>query len=363
MRSLIFATALPPPIHGQSTISLKILERLKFLSFDKFYCVDLSPNSLKKSYAYHFRRIAMVFFALCRVFFCGVISREVVLYTVYEAGWGVIYNYMICGLARVFGSRIFLHHHTSRHLKLFDRRFKALDLILGGSVTHIVLSDRMKDDLVAMYKPSGDVFVLPNLALLDELNFSGDLTRASHSPGLTFGLLSNLTVEKGVINALNICRDLLGKGISAKLILAGGVFDVAVQSEIDNFHSQFPDSLVCMGAISGYEQKRVFFESIDYFLFPTIYRYEAQPLVLLEALSFGKICFSNDVGYIRDVLGEVGIYIDMSNPSESIFKWVSLFEIDQPSYARSVADCGARFDFLKRHAADSLAGLFSKIQG
>lgn len=260
MRSLVFSAALPPPVHGQSTISLRVLERLKELPFERYCCVNTSPHSLVRGWRYHFRRLLMVLLTLVRILQYRFISRDLVLYTVYEAGFGVFYNFLVCGIARLLNYKIFLHHHTSRHVKLFTRKFKFLDVILGSSVTHIVLSEHMRSDLISMYKPVAEVIALPNLAILNDMNAIENFDCKSKLPGLTLGLLSNLTIEKGALCSLDICRDLLRKGMPVKLVLAGGVFDPVVKSAIESFAEDFPGALDCLGPLVGYQQKNSFFE-------------------------------------------------------------------------------------------------------
>jgi glycosyltransferase involved in cell wall biosynthesis len=52
------------------------------------------------------------------------------------------------------------------------------------------------------------------------------------------------------------------------------------------------------------EQKRQLFEEADIFVFPSQYRVEAQPVVLIEAMAAGCAIIASDVGEIPDMIGD-----------------------------------------------------------
>ena len=55
---------------------------------------------------------------------------------------------------------------------------------------------------------------------------------------------------------------------------------------ISEARAKFGEAIVELGPVAGAAKQR-FFETIDIFFFPSRYRMEAQPLVMLEALSYG----------------------------------------------------------------------------
>ena len=58
-----------------------------------------------------------------------------------------------------------------------------------------------------------------------------------------------------------------------------------------------------MGKKYDFEKEKVFRDH-NIFIFPTRYSKECFPLVLLEALSFGLVCFSSKEGAIPDIINE-----------------------------------------------------------
>lgn len=69
---------------------------------------------------------------------------------------------------------------------------------------------------------------------------------------------------------------------------------------------RMPDSVEWVGPVSGGD-KDAFYRSLDVFVFPSEYRFEAQPLVVLEALSYGVPCLVTDQGYMGELVQKTGI--------------------------------------------------------
>jgi glycosyltransferase involved in cell wall biosynthesis len=139
---------------------------------------------------------------------------------------------------------------------------------------------------------------------------------ARHAPadasGLTIGFLSNISLEKGLDTVLLSLEAIRTSGIEARLVLGGPIVDERARTLISQAHSKFGKAIVEMGAISG-ATKHAFFETIDIFLFPSRYRMEAQPLVVLEALSYGVAALVTPQGYSAEIVEPLGTVAEASN--------------------------------------------------
>ncbi|MDD0838246.1 glycosyltransferase family 4 protein [Curvibacter sp. HBC61] len=352
MSRLVVSAALPPPIHGQSTISLAMIKIFIGAGFDSVKVINSSPRSLNRSLKYHLLRLFSLFLTVFNLLVFRFFSLDVVFYTVYESGYGVFYNFVSCGIARLLGYRIFLHHHTSRHILRRSGFFSVLVMLLGKSCTHVVLADKMRLNIVAMYPTISKVYVLPNIALL---KFDGDGSHLRHfdtSGYYTFGLLSNLTVEKGAVDVLDAVRYLIDRGLRVRLLLAGPVVDDEVRCAIERFAIDFPNVLNTIGPITNNSEKINFYSNVDFFLFPSKYIFEAQPLVLIEALSSGCICIASDVGYISDILANAGFVYSGSDWGAYILDLLK--SLDSEGLSSLSKGSFERFLYLNASASDSL---------
>ena len=271
----------------------------------KLKLIDTSPRSHRRTVFYHLRRIAIV--CLTPIVLGMNVWRSMrCLYTVVEPGHGMTYNFVIVGSARLFGYRIVLHHHAASYTKFYDKRFAMLCATAGKQAVHIALSEQMASDLTALYNV-GRAVVVHNAAHIQDPGEHPITPRTN----LTIGFLSNLSLEKGVDTVLESFAAILADGWTARLILAGPIVDDDARVLIKEARAKYPDAIVELGAVSG-SAKEAFFNSVDLFLFPSRYRLEAQPLVVLEALSHGIATLVTRQGYSGEIVEPLGTATDLS---------------------------------------------------
>lgn len=126
--------------------------------------------------------------------------------------------------------------------------------------------------------------------------------------GLVTGLLANLNSEKGLQLAIDTVIEARKRGAEAKLVLAGPLLGAASEESVAHASSILGESLEIWGPVDKIGKER-FFKYVDVFLFPTTYRYEAQPLVVYEAMSYGIPVISTTAGYIPEMLARIGTVV------------------------------------------------------
>jgi glycosyltransferase involved in cell wall biosynthesis len=119
---------------------------------------------------------------------------------------------------------------------------------------------------------------------------------------IAIGHMANLTIEKGLDVVIDTLRVGLDRGLDLQLHLAGEPVDPRSRAVIEGAVAEFGERIRLWGFISGDEKAR-FMESIDAFVFPSRYRNEAEPVVVLEALFHGVPCFATDVGCLGSTPG------------------------------------------------------------
>ena len=172
-------------------------------------------------------------------------------------------------------------------------------------MTHIVLSRRMAKDLCDLYPSVKKALICHNASLVPD---PGEQSGSGRKEGsLRIGHLSNLSREKGLDTVLETLIAGRKQSLQLDLVLAGPAGG-ALHETIQRAHQALGDSLDFRGPVTG-RAKVDFFRAVDVFFFPTRYAYEAQPLVVLEAMSYGIPVVATDQGYISECLGVSGILL------------------------------------------------------
>ena len=288
----LFIAALPEPTTGQSTANKKIYEEISKESEIKL--INTSPKTTKKNFFYHSNRILSHLIAIKSIILAQKLRN---VYTVYESGHGIIYNKIIFFFTRMKGGRIILHHHTSEHTIAESKRFKSLIDKNSKNITHIFLSKSMEHDFFRNYGNASSI-VINNSSLI---KITTPLLHKNICEKITIGYISNITIEKGIANIYNIIAKLVENNVNFDFILAGPVTDEKSHDVIKKCASIAGEKFKYLGKVYG-SSKDDFFESIDLLVFPSEYKYEAQPLVILEAISRGIPVLSSKIGYSWEIV-------------------------------------------------------------
>jgi glycosyltransferase involved in cell wall biosynthesis len=182
------------------------------------------------------------------------------------------------------------------------------------------------------------------------------------APGrIRIGHLSNLSREKGIETVLECLRRLRKGAVEVEFVLAGPATDAATKRLIACASEEFGDYLRYLGPLRQAEV-RGFYESIDVFLFPSAYEHEAEPLVVIDAVSVGVPVVATDRGCIGYILHSTGgrvfpldRFIDQA--VDQIASWAQ----DRASLALASERARSRFREFHGTAHAHLSGLLARI--
>lgn len=279
---IVFVGALPPPVNGLSNANAATIRALTDAG-QRVATFDLSPRSGGGRLKHHLSRVGAVLRALAAL---GGPSRAPLAYMPVDGGLGLIYGILFALLFRLQGAAIAAHHHSFAYI---DRSSALVRLYLRlgpARQIHVFLCDEMRSAFERRYRPDlprlYEGLVLPNAFMMRDA--AGPPDEGPANAGLVIGHLSNLSVEKGTDLFLDLFEALGAAGVQVRARLAGPVEDAALLARIRAIGAHNPDRFEYLGPVYGPE-KTAFFDSLEIFVFPTRYRNEAQPLVLLEALA------------------------------------------------------------------------------
>jgi glycosyltransferase involved in cell wall biosynthesis len=222
-----------------------------------------------------------------------------------SGGLGQIYEIFFALLARIRGMRLFMHHHSFSYINKRSTVTKLLINAAGPLSVNVTLSERMAKRLKEMYKApqtisiSNAVFCFRN-----QISF-----KKSYKELRTIGFISNISAEKGVFEFFDLMTAIKAQKLSIKAKLAGSFQDKKIKQAV-NMRLAKMQEVEYVGTKYGAEKDK-FFDHIDVFVFPTRYENEAEPLVVLEALSHGVPIIAYGRGCIPEIVeDECGLVID-----------------------------------------------------
>jgi glycosyltransferase involved in cell wall biosynthesis len=207
---------------------------------------------------------------------------------------------MLAGLGRALGYRIYVHYHSFKNMGKRTPMMSAFIKACGPTAVHIVLGPSMADGLRRHYPEASEIAILSNAVFMSER-----CPARTGGARLRIGHLSNLSRAKGLDGVISAMRAIRSAGGDVELVLGGPAVEADARRSLEAARREFGERLIYLGPLPQSELER-FYYSIDAFLFPTLYQHEAEPLVVIEALSFGVPVFATDRGCIRDLVGAAG---------------------------------------------------------
>lgn len=339
----------PPPIDGQRLVTLRMHDALEKGADVARVELDLFPRLRGIS------KVLSLGAALCACAL-GRARGYRDLYLAPHSGGGLVYSSVLAGASRLLGFRLYVHYHSFKNMGRRARLMAAFVRLCGAEALHIVLGPSMAVGLKAHYPEARNIFILSNATFLPE---RPALERCP-TTRLRIGHLSNLSRAKGLDSVIDCMRRLLAAGVDAELVLAGPATNGAARALLDEARSDLAGRLVWLGPVDPEEIDR-FYKRIDIFLFPTIYEHEAEPLVVIEALSFGVPVLATERGCIAGVLDGSGGYAFGGDFVSAAVQRIRAWAESRGSLAEASARARERFAELRVQYAHELERLLARI--
>lgn len=232
-----------------------------------------------------------------------------------SGGLGLLYQSVVVLAARLRAAPILFHHHSGRYMNKNYLPAVALRVVCGGRVEHVVLSELMETGIRASFPRSEKIHIWSNACHVEP----GGRTATAQSPSeqasrrpILFGHLSNLSLEKGLVDVIDVLRVATEIGIHATLTMGGPLAGTQEAELVQRAKADFGDRFSYQGPLDP-EQIQKFMAPLDVFLFPTRYVHEAEPLVVLEAAAAGVPTIAAGNPSVRDLVEALaGEVIDLA---------------------------------------------------
>jgi glycosyltransferase involved in cell wall biosynthesis len=342
MTDILAVGNLPPPVHGQSLATERMITLLRGEGFD-IAVRDIGPGDANRSRVV--RRLGLHMVAALAL----LKSRAPLAYLPVNNGSAMALTAMLCLCARLSGKALALHHHSLSYVTQPSGVMRVLIRIAGGNALHIVQSDAIGDWMASIYG-LGHFLGYSNIGIVEDAGDGGiPRTPVDAQTAITMGYLANVTAEKGIYVVLDSFAKLRETRDDLRLVIAGPCRDAAIVAAMAESRARFGEALEWIGAVYSSE-KQAFFEQLDIFVFPTLYATETQGMVNLEALRAGVPVVAFNRGRIGEDIGTSGgvaVPID-DDFAKALEEFVSGF---QRTAMRTAAR--SRYDqLLQEHAAE-----------
>jgi glycosyltransferase involved in cell wall biosynthesis len=283
----------PPPYHGVATFTRELLAA-RSPDF-KFLHVDTSDRRDAGNFGrWDPRNVELGFANLADIASRSLRRRPRIVYVPISQNVPAFVRDALFALsARALGARIVLHLHGGYFRELYDAHRGALFRALAAALFRqtsaaVVLGENLRP-LFRGLLPEARIHVVENGAPDPEAWELRRSARRRAFPRVLF--MSTLDPEKGALDVLLAVKLLGARFPDIEARLAGAFPDARAEKDFYARACAAGLSLedvrrACVGPLTGAE-KSAFFASGDLFCLPTRYRYEGQPLVLLEALAAG----------------------------------------------------------------------------
>lgn len=352
-RGIAFVGPLPPPTHGFSNICAQMLERLQVRSKVKVY--DRAPRASNVAVRTWLQILRPgQYFAWC------IRHPKSPLYLALSGGSGQVFDCLYVIVARLLSRRIFIHHHSFAYLNQPTWLNRMIFALLRQE-THIVLSRGMGTVLAETYKINPNkVKVVSNAAFYPLVKSSQPRDSADAAP-VSVGFLSNITLEKGIVEFFAVLTALQHRGVPHKAVIAGPV-SAEARPTLERLMSETATADY-VGAVYG-DAKENFYERLDFFLFPTKYVNEAEPLVIHEALRSGACVLACERGAIAEMLGNgAGFVYAQDSFVAGAAQQITLLARDRHALTRSRRLSIEQASRMSKSAQLELAALLDDMSG
>ena len=298
-KTVAFVGPCPPPVHGASRIHSLFALELRAREI----CPYIIDTSTAKLYPTSSRAVISAGFLRlnCLLRYIYALPKVGNIYLTLSGGKGQIFDFFIVLIAAVFNKPLICHHHSYKYIVHKYILVKLMVFIGSLNTTHIFLGKSMRDQFVSRYGRVNS-FCISNLAFMPLVSPPYPLKIGNSQTGLSsivISHLSNLSFDKGSHHFIELAKFSQLTNKPWKFLLAGPMNDelkLEYQNTLENL-----ENLDYLGPLDELE-KDDFYNKSTFFIFLSNYKNEAEPLVLLEAISKGVIPIATKLGEIPSLI-------------------------------------------------------------
>lgn len=348
----VIISQVPPPHHGSTIMTQVFLETVSQLGGSCHLVDRRFSASIEEVGKFRLKKLLAAVSLLIRLIWAQVLHRpQVYVLFITNRPASFIVDWVITEILRIFRCPLVNYVHTNGFSELATRNRLLNFLVrraLGSAHQTVCLSGTLENDITWAVK--GRISIIPNTPY--RIPSESPKKRSSHP---TFLFLSNLIPEKGVERFVEAAISLATVIPAAEFVIAGDSPDALTLSLLKSKIEAcgFKERISVLGRADE-ETKWSLLDKAHALVFPSTYRFEAQPLTIIEAMSRALPVIAFDTGGIKDLIldGRTG-YLIKNKDSEALVAPMRRIAMDAELRERLGKQAAERFDQVFSRAAYS----------
>ena len=318
-KKILIIGALPPPYHGVTVFNDRLLNS-KILDIYEVYHLDISDKrNLDNLGKVDLQNVYLALRNLWDLMRLCMRRKPDLVYLPIAQNIAYLRDGMFIVIARFFSkAKIIIHLHGSYFRRYYDNTNWFMKKFIGFTMKQvnaaIVLGECLKYIFGGWVK---DIQVVPNGTPFNskiEDKFKRNIS------SVTISYLGNLLESKGVLDTIKAAKIVTNKYPKVRFKFAGAWRAKEIEKKKSAFRfiqeNHLEDRIEFVGRILA-DEKEKFLLDADIFVFPSWYKYEGHPIVVIEAMAAGcPVVSTKNVGAIPETVidGKTGILVEKKNP-------------------------------------------------
>jgi glycosyltransferase involved in cell wall biosynthesis len=365
---IVIVGPVPPPYHGVSLVTKMILaSQLK----EQYHLTHLDTSDRRTLANIGRIDLRNVWLSIKHIYaLTEIITKnkaDIAYIPICQTVKGLLRDMCFIALCKMKKMKVVVHLHGGYLRRLYKKSNPFGKLLIRKVCEYVNAAIVLGKSLRQIFKdlvPPEKIFVVPN-GIDDLYNNDMDCLFVRRDGNKKVLFLSSLRKSKGYFDVIYAIPQVLKFCNSVEFVFAGEcrctksdkrhILDFLNYNDL-NARANF------IGVVIGEEKAKLLINS-DIFVFPTFYKYEGHPLVILEAMAAGLPIITTDRGAIRETVvdGENGFIVEKQNPKQIAERIIQLLEdVD----LRKKMGKKSRERFLKYYTKDKfinrLASVFEK---
>jgi len=366
-KTFLIIGPIPPPYHGVSVVTDMILNSALRDKFNLIHLDTSDRRSLSNIGKIDFTNVYLTIKHFLKFLWYCIKERPAIVYVpISQTTLGYLRDCFFLIPAKLFYRKVIIHLHGGYFRNFYEQSNGLMKILIRWTLKDVQRAIVLGESLRYIFKdliPKKRITVVPN-GLDGKIFDIYDTNRATkQKERYRILFLSTLVRSKGFIDVIKAIPEVIRyHSNDIEFVFAGelnnkwGGRDAAFEFiEQNKLHS----IVKFRGVVTGNKKIRLLLSS-DIFIFPTYYKYEGHPLVILEAMAAGLPVITTNMGAIKEAIIDRinGFIVEKQNPKQIAGKILLLLENEK---LRQEMGRKSRERFLKYYTKDKFVENLSKV--